>query len=523
MSLTTLRQQISRLQAQVASAGIEGSSISVTHSRFGAGAGGDDVAKVNAALAYAFANDITRVHFPAGEYVFDCQNIAEATTLQALVDIAGDGMMVTGDGPHRTIIRVINATSTVGGQSVNCFGVTGQSNIIFDGLHFIGENDPYAYVFNNQGCCIRTHTSENIIIRNCRFESLFGFSAHDDGSERVHVLDCSFEDCANGPNVNADYSLQSRLTFKRSEGIEASGAFCVFADINIENAQGVGVSLGGNQGAEMPGSIASNITINGSTGNGMVLADGFTNAAISNVIIRKCAISGLVVFQDVQPVKNISFTNVIVDSNCAYPNLGTIVGADISGDGGHDFFNCKFTDQQVSGFRQVQAFSLNAPDCTVDGCRFQGSTLEVVNKDASFGTGCAGLRLGTNNRFENGTQEFLGAAGDIEANQVIGLDGTDVIYEFRQWQDSPGAGRRRFALTLGGKMTWGNGTDLADTTLYRNAADQLKTDDKFLATAGIGVGNSAAASAVGTLVKKVEIFDASGNSLGFVPVYSSIT
>lgn len=40
----------------------------------------------------------------------------------------------------------------------------------------------------------------------------------------------------------------------------------------------------------------------------------------------------------------------------------------------------------------------------------------------------------------------------------------------------------------------------------------------------LGVGNSAAASvAVGTLVKKIEIFDAAGTSLGFVPVYSSIT
>jgi hypothetical protein len=40
----------------------------------------------------------------------------------------------------------------------------------------------------------------------------------------------------------------------------------------------------------------------------------------------------------------------------------------------------------------------------------------------------------------------------------------------------------------------------------------------------LGVGNAAAASVgVGTLVKKVQIFDASGTSLGFIPVYSTIT
>lgn len=47
---------------------------------------------------------------------------------------------------------------------------------------------------------------------------------------------------------------------------------------------------------------------------------------------------------------------------------------------------------------------------------------------------------------------------------------------------------------------------------------------KLLAQGGLGVGNAAAATvAVGTLVKKVEIFDGSGVSIGFVPVYSTIT
>jgi hypothetical protein len=40
----------------------------------------------------------------------------------------------------------------------------------------------------------------------------------------------------------------------------------------------------------------------------------------------------------------------------------------------------------------------------------------------------------------------------------------------------------------------------------------------------LGVGNAAAASGpVGTVVKKLQIFDASGTSLGFVPIYNTIT
>jgi hypothetical protein len=63
----------------------------------------------------------------------------------------------------------------------------------------------------------------------------------------------------------------------------------------------------------------------------------------------------------------------------------------------------------------------------------------------------------------------------------------------------------------------------ADTNLYRSGADQLKSDDKFIATLGIGVGNSALATTPGTVVRKIEVFDASGSSLGFVPVYNTIT
>lgn len=44
-----------------------------------------------------------------------------------------------------------------------------------------------------------------------------------------------------------------------------------------------------------------------------------------------------------------------------------------------------------------------------------------------------------------------------------------------------------------------------------------------LRAASLGVGNSAAATTLGSVTKKIEIFDASGVSLGFIPVYDSIT
>lgn len=46
---------------------------------------------------------------------------------------------------------------------------------------------------------------------------------------------------------------------------------------------------------------------------------------------------------------------------------------------------------------------------------------------------------------------------------------------------------------------------------------------KMLAQGGLGVGNSVAATTPGTVVKKMEIFDGSGVSLGFIPIYDAIT
>lgn len=48
-------------------------------------------------------------------------------------------------------------------------------------------------------------------------------------------------------------------------------------------------------------------------------------------------------------------------------------------------------------------------------------------------------------------------------------------------------------------------------------------EGKMRATGGIGVGNSAAATTPGSVTRKVEIFDASGASLGFLAVYGTIT
>ena len=61
----------------------------------------------------------------------------------------------------------------------------------------------------------------------------------------------------------------------------------------------------------------------------------------------------------------------------------------------------------------------------------------------------------------------------------------------------------RVKIDAGGKITWGSGSATGDTTLYRSAANTLKTDDSFQAVAGVITlttdGTPSVASADGTI------------------------
>lgn len=81
------------------------------------------------------------------------------------------------------------------------------------------------------------------------------------------------------------------------------------------------------------------------------------------------------------------------------------------------------------------------------------------------------------------------------------------------------------AANTGGNIVLG-GTGAPTVTLRSAATAGLTvlSGGKAVANVGLGVGNSAAATvAVGTLANKFEVFDAAGASIGFVPVYASIT
>lgn len=482
---------------------------------FDAGTGGDDTARIQAAIDAAVEAGIGRVHLPEGQYTIDCQQIADSLSTQKLITVPSN-FAITGDGFGRTVINVTNTTEDVGGWGVNVFGFASNAeHVTFEGLHFKGEND-FTYVLNNQNSCIRSLVVSDIIIRNCKFENLWGFSVHDDGSERVHVLNCTFVQCANGVNVNADWSLQVGNVFNNAEGFESSGQYLVVANNTFADALGVAISAGGNiSGDEFPGGMICGNTIQGSTSIGIAVADGFCSGVVSNNVVMKCEQGGIIFANSLGPQHSIVIANNVVMNNCSDDGLVSVVGLDVrSVEGKHLIFGNILSDTNLTGYDQRYALSCSSPDCVIFGNYLNGST-----KDASF----AGARTYTrDNFFVNQTQEWSGSGSFVE-DRVRVVDSTDLLETVYKWNHSTSAGRGYFARYASGKMEWGNGLDPRDLTVERSAAGILKVTGKMVATAGLGVGNSASATVLGSVVKKVQIFDASGNSLGYVAVYDAIT
>jgi hypothetical protein len=112
---------------------------------------------------------------------------------------------------------------------------------------------------------------------------------------------------------------------------------------------------------------------------------------------------------------------------------------------------------------------------------------------------------------------YWSAGGNYMANH--GASGLFTVTS--GWRADVASGNAFLINTAGARLAFsvGGTTDY----LFGDGATIVKAAGKFTAAAGIGVGNSAAATTPGTVVKKMEVFDAAGASLGFIPIYNAIT
>lgn len=505
--------------------------------------GADATAAVQAAVDAAVARGVRRVHFPEGEYFFNAHGSTgpgdSSNSYRVLIPTR---FQVTGEGEGRSILWHINVNSDnyEGGVGADdLFRVAdGSHYVTFRGLHFKGENgdndgNGFVHTFNSQNsfiCTLIVNTSD-VTVADCYFQNAFGFSFHDPGENaRVHAHGCTHRWMANGLNVNANWSLQLGNTFVNSEGIEAGGKYIVLANNNYQDAIGVGISCGGNQGeTNFPGAVVIGNSINGSTACGIVIADNCVDAVFANNTIRECALGGLVVPGSGIPngsPRNISFMGNVFIDNCADPSLGSIVGFDIrTPDGGaHAVVGNVSRNIGTTGYVQRYAFHLDAPDCMVSGNIFEGTE---DGKDASYAPNSTNTLVGPNLYVKHHSEWESGSSMAIDKRTVADFDAWREM--FRISAGSGGDDYHPYAETWGGRKEWGRRDipALRDTFIDRldpnGPAAGLKLTGKFCATLGIGVGNSASASTPGAVVKKIEVFDASGASLGFVAVYDAIT
>lgn len=83
-----------------------------------------------------------------------------------------------------------------------------------------------------------------------------------------------------------------------------------------------------------------------------------------------------------------------------------------------------------------------------------------------------------------------------------------------------GATQHNLIITRNGEISWGSGAAVVDCVLSRRAANILNTPDR-MEVGSLGVANSAGGDVTATSADyKVQVFDAAGNSLGYLQVYA---
>lgn len=130
----------------------------------------------------------------------------------------------------------------------------------------------------------------------------------------------------------------------------------------------------------------------------------------------------------------------------------------------------------------------------------------------------AGL-LKTDENFSVGPNSVPNAGGGGNAGVYIGSNGkigavratTGSIISASQ----PGDVAPRIQINGDASITFSDGTT-ADTFLKRAAAG-------IVSVTKLGVSNAAAATTPGSCVKRIQVFDDTGASIGYLPVYSAIT
>ena len=161
-------------------------------------------------------------------------------------------------------------------------------------------------------------------------------------------------------------------------------------------------------------------------------------------------------------------------------------------------------------------FRINSDSSSLTRASFDLNNQRVVRLYAApKGVAGSSLAVGADDSSAVGVFDVGSSYPALKGLVVRGASGQSG--NLQEWQSS----QRSSVLAVGPTGTLQLGGD-ASANLYRSAAATVKTDGLLIAKGGLGVGNSSAASSPGRVVRKIQVFDASGASLGYAPVYDNI-
>jgi len=340
------------------------------------------------------------------------------------VDVLG-GQTIKGLNAHALINTPGGDNSGVGVDVARSapFIVQGKQKVVFEDLYFKGDNGTTPATFSVglpadqfQGSCITVIHSEagvvpeDVVIRGCTFEYLYGFSVHAFLGRRNHLFENTMRYTANGCNfqVEAD-SIQMFNSFHKTEGFETTGARTMTIGNVLTESLG-GLIVGGTA-VNQPGSIIGYNTVDVhptlGQGLGIGLGDGFVDSlVVGNVIVGA---QGYALYSAnsfgaaYQPARNLIANNIFRNSlNVAIlgASADTLYADNIILGGGNVAFvniapRCSFTGNIMSlGTGTPRAFQLEAgsTDTLVDD---SNQYPPFAYFDATAGDGTATFRDGS--------------------------------------------------------------------------------------------------------------------------------
>lgn len=377
----------------------------------------DDTAAIGAACTALSAAGGGVLTFAAGK-TYLLGGLDGGVTIPSNTRIIGNGAIIYTD-----------MLATDNNANYRCFFVdAGSSNIDISGLTFSGDNDftpggniEHAAIYI---AAIGTAITD-VHIHHCTFKNLFGFAIHDlGGTERVHVTDCQFLECANGINVNSDYSMQCNNVLSYCEGFECSGAYANISNNIIDHAI-TAISLGGttSPGDTVVGQIVSgNIISDTTTGIGISVNDGCENARVEgNVLVRTYGSGIQINGGGYNPVKNVAIVNNTLRS-CGADAASTHIGIYAGGTGIDNLLiagNFIHNNAADTSHETTYGIILDA----VSGAYIHSNIIAATSKNISL-NGTLNVRLGKNEcdtskneaingaTFASGGVEFANVGGD---------------------------------------------------------------------------------------------------------------